>query len=64
MIAASSWERQLPPIAEDALETLSVAAENATEAKKDSDDEDNKCSRTDFTKDEATAILAEAEEFS
>lgn len=59
-----SWERRLPPLAEDALEILSVTAENSTEADKGNSNEIDNDSRADFTKDEATAILVANEEFS
>ena len=57
------WERRLPPLAEDALDILSAAAED--EAKFDDEDAVAKDERSkpDFTKNEATAILVADEDF-
>ena len=58
-----NWGRQLPALAEDALDILSAAAEDETK----SDDEEaaakDRRSKPDFTKPEATAILVADEEF-
>lgn len=56
------WERRLPPIAEDALERLSAAAEDSTEPE-DGEDGESGRSHGGFTKDEATAVLVADEEF-
>ena len=58
-----SRERRLPPLAEDALDILSAAAEDETK----SDDEEaaakDERSTADFTKNETTAILVADEGF-
>ena len=54
-----NWEHRLPPLAQDALDILSAAAEDETKP----DNEDGGGSRADFTKDEATATLLKDEDF-
>jgi hypothetical protein len=56
------WERRLPPVAEDALELLSAAAEDSTEPDSGEGSEAGRSSG-DFTKDEATAVLVADEGF-
>ena len=58
-----SWECRLPPYAENALDILSAAAEDATETTKVDIDKESGRSRADFTKEEASAVLAADEDF-
>ncbi|WP_160135388.1 hypothetical protein [Halococcus salsus] len=57
-----NWERRLPPLAEDALDILSQAAQDDQENANDSDDGYD-FSTPDFTKTEAQAVLVANEEF-
>ena len=58
-----NWERRLPPLAEDALDILSAAAEYETKSNDEAGGDKGGGSRADFTKDEATAILLADEDF-
>ncbi|RJT07148.1 hypothetical protein [Halococcus sp. IIIV-5B] len=55
-----SWERRLPPLAEDALDILREAAKDETGSNETGEQD---FSNADFTKDSATAVLVADEEF-
>jgi hypothetical protein len=55
-----SWERRLSPLAQDALEILSDAAQDDQEGE---GDDEYDFSEADFTKEEAQAVLVADEEF-
>ena len=56
-----SWERRLSPLAQDALDILSQAAQD-DQASENADDEYD-FSKADFTKEEAQAVLVADEAF-
>ena len=58
-----NWERRLPPLAEDALDILSAAAEDETKSDDGEAAAKDERSKADFMKDEATAILVADEDF-
>ena len=58
-----NWERRLPPLAEDALDLLSAAAEDESRSTNGDAGGNDGRSRVDFTNEEATAILVADEDF-
>ena len=56
-----SWERRLSPLAQDALDILSEAAQDDRDDENAEDEYD--FSEADFTKEEAQAVLVADEEF-
>lgn len=57
-----AWERRLPPLAEDALDILSAAADGEADPN-DEDAGEESASNADFTEETAIATLVESEAF-
>ena len=58
-----NWERRLPPLAKDALDILSAAAEDETRIDGSDAGEKGERTKADFTKEEARAVLEADNEF-